>query len=197
MPVLRNARHEAFARAIVKGNSGRAAYRAAGYDGTGAVADAAASRLLRNVKVAARVAELKEQAAKGAVMTAREVLEELSKLGRANMADYMKIGPDGDPVLNFAELSRDQAAALVEVTVEDFLDGRGEDAREVRKVKFKLADKRGALNLLGKHLGLFRDRVEHTGKDGGPMEVKQYSDIEAARLIGRLLTKVSGSPPDP
>jgi phage terminase small subunit len=151
--------------------------------------------LLRNVKVAARVAELKEQAAKGAVMTAREVLEELSKLGRANMADYMKIGPDGDPVLNFAELSRDQAAALVEVTVEDFLDGRGEDAREVRKVKFKLADKRGALDLLGKHLGLFRDRVEHTGKDGGPMEVKQYSDIEAARLIGRLLTKVSGSPP--
>ena len=110
-----------------------------------------------------------------------------AKLGRANMADYMKIGPDGDPVLNFAELSRDQAAALVEVTVEDFLDGRGEDAREVRKVKFKLADKRGALDLLGKHLGLFRDRVEHIGKDGGPMEVKQVSDIEAARLIGRFL----------
>ena len=113
------------------------------------------------------------------------------------MLDYMKIGPDGDPVLNFAKLTRNQAAALVEVTVEDFLDGRSEDAREVRKVKFKLADKRGALDLLGKHLGLFRDRVEHTGKDGGPMEVKQVSDIEAARLIGRLLTKVSGSPPDP
>jgi phage terminase small subunit len=195
MPILRNARHEAFARAIVKGNSGRAAYRAAGYKAKDRAADANASRLLTIASVAARIAELKEQAAKGAVMTAREVLEELSRLGRANMADFMKIGPDGDPVLNFAELTRDQAAALVEVTVEDFLDGRGEDAREVRKVKFKLADKRGALDLLGKYLGLFRERVEHSGADGGPIETRQVSDIEAARVIGRLLNKVAAASP--
>lgn len=28
-----------------------------------------------------------------------------------------------------------------------------------------------ALELLGKHLGMFKDKVEHTGKDGGPVEV--------------------------
>src|SRR5882762_11035679 len=119
------------------------------------------------------------------------------------MADYMRVGPDGDPVLDFSKLTRDQAAALTEVTVEDFLDGRGEDARQVRRVKFKLASKLLALELLGKHLGLFKDRVEHTGKGGGPIEVKQYTDIEACRLIGRLLTLTarrsdsddSGSPP--
>jgi phage terminase small subunit len=129
-------------------------------------------------------------------VTKERVLAELAKLAFANMLDYLKIGPDGDPVLHFAKLTRDQAAALTEVTVEDYLDGRGEDAREVRKVKFKLADKRGPLVDLGKHLGLFKERVEHSGPDG-PVKVKQYSDIEAARLIGRLLTKVSGSPPDP
>jgi phage terminase small subunit len=63
------------------------------------------------------------------------------------------------------------------VTVEDYLDGRGEDARKVRRVRFKPADKRGALVDLGKHLGMFKDRIEHSGKDGGPVEVKQYSDI--------------------
>jgi len=63
---------------------------------------------------------------------------------------------------------------------------------KVRRVKFKLADKRAALVDLGKHLGLFKDRIEHSGKDGGPVEVKQVSDIEAARLIGRLLSKVAG-----
>jgi hypothetical protein len=47
--------------------------------------------------------------------------------------------PDGYPVLDYSELTRDQAAALVEVTVEDFKDGRGDDARDVRRVKFKLA----------------------------------------------------------
>jgi hypothetical protein len=35
--------------------------------------------------------------------------------------------------------------------------------------------------------------IEHNGADGGAVhvEVKQYSDIEAARLIGRFLTKVA------
>jgi hypothetical protein len=33
--------------------------------------------------------------------------------------------------------------------------------------------------------------IEHTGKDRGPIEVKQVSDIEAARVIGRLLQRVS------
>ena len=56
-----------------------------------------------------------------------------------------------DPVLDWSKLTRDQAAALIEVTVEDFLDGRGEDAREVRRVHFKLANKIDALELLGKH----------------------------------------------
>jgi phage terminase small subunit len=190
MPILQNARHEAFARAIVEGKSGRAAYHAAGYTAKDRVADANASRLLTNANVAARIAELQKEAAKGAVMTGREVLEELSRLGRANMADYMRVGPDGDPVLNFAALTRDQAAALVEVTVEDFLDSRGEDARQVRRVKFKLADKRGALDLLGKYHKLFAERREHSGLDGGPIEVevKRYTDIEAARWIGRFLS---------
>ena len=53
MAILRNNRHEAFARAIVEGSSGRAAYGAAGYRAKGAVADANASRLLTNAKVSA------------------------------------------------------------------------------------------------------------------------------------------------
>jgi hypothetical protein len=35
--------------------------------------------------------------------------------------------------------------------------------------------------------------IEQSGTGGGPVEVKVYSDIEAARLIGRLLTKVGAS----
>ena len=145
--------------------------------------------------VSARIAELKGVAAQASTIAATRVLEELAKLAFANMADYMRVGPGGDPVLDFSKLTRDQAAALVEVTVEDYVDGRGEDARQVRRVKFKLASKLVALELLGKHLGLFKDRVEHTGKDGGPVEVKHYTDIEAARLIGRLLSKVANASP--
>ena len=45
----------------------------------------------------------------------------------------------------FAPLKRRRRSALSEVTVEDFLDGRVEGAREVRRVTFKLADKIDAL----------------------------------------------------
>ena len=57
------------------------------------------------------------EAAEGAVATAREVLEQLTKISFANIQDYVRIGPDGDPVLDFENLTRDQAAALQEVTV--------------------------------------------------------------------------------
>jgi phage terminase small subunit len=40
------------------------------------------------------------------------------------------------------------------------------------KTRFKLADKRRPLVDLGKHLGLFREKVEHSGPDGGPVEVQ-------------------------
>ena len=88
------------------------------------------------------------------------------------MADYMKSSEDGDPHLDFSSLTREQAAALAEVTVDDFLDGRGEDAREVRRVKFKLADKRASLVDLAKLLGHMPKRHEITGKDGGPIALE-------------------------
>jgi phage terminase small subunit len=59
-----------------------------------------------------------------------------------------------------SEFSRAQAVALAEITVETFLDGRGDDAREVRRVKFKLADKLTALAHLGRHYKLFSDKVK-------------------------------------
>lgn len=38
-----------------------------------------------------------------------------------------------------------------------------------------------------KVLGLIRDRVEHTGKDGGPIETKDLSELELARRIAYAL----------
>lgn len=159
MPILSNSKHELFAQEVAKGASASAAFVTAGY----AKNDSNAARLNGNERVRARIVELMEEGAAKAGVTVQRVIEELAKIGFANMADYMRAGADGDPYLDFSQLSRDQAAALAEVTVEDFKDGRGEDARDVRRVKFKLVDKLGALEKLGKHLGMFTDKVEHSG----------------------------------
>jgi phage terminase small subunit len=167
MPVLRNARQEKFAQELVKGKSGAEAYGAAGYIRS----KVGAYRLRRLPHVAARVDELLERAAAKAEVTAERVLRELALIGFANMKDYARIGPDGDPYLDFSGLTRDQAAAIVEMIVEDFKDGRGKDARDVRRVRFKLADKKGALVDIGRHLGMFRDRTVHENPDGSAVEV--------------------------
>ena len=58
------------------------------------------------------------------------------------------------------------------MTVETYMEGRGENAREVKKVRFKLAGKRAALVDLGRYHKMFTDKFEHGGKDGRPIEGK-------------------------
>lgn len=142
------------------------------------------SENLTKPDIAAAIEKRQKKLADKYEVSHERIVAELARIGFANMQDYMRAGADGDPYLDFSGLTRDQAAALAEVTVEDFKDGRGEDARDVRRVKFKLHDKRAALVDLGKHLGMFKDRVEHTGRDGGPIETK---DVSARDVLARKL----------
>lgn len=142
-------------------------------------ADKIGPELLGKTSVAEAIQKAKERRSERTGITQDMVLNELAKLGFSNMQDYMKVGENGDPFLDFSNLSRDQAAALTEVTVEDYVDGRGEDARDVKRVKFKLADKRAALVDIGKHLGMFptSGKLEHTGPNGGPMQIQRVEMV--------------------
>ena len=106
-------------------------------------------------------AEATKLAIERSAITKERVAVELGRIGFANMMDYMRVGPSGDPVLDFSKLTREQAAALIEVTVDDYLEGRGKEAREVLKVKFKLADKRAALLDIAKLFGWIVERREN------------------------------------
>jgi phage terminase small subunit len=113
--------------------------------------------------VQAAIAAAMEERAKRTEVTQDRVVAELAKIGFANMRNYMRTGDNGDPYLDFSALTEDQTAALAEVTVDDYVEGRGENSRAVKRVKFKLHDKRAALVDLGRHLGIFTDKVEHSG----------------------------------
>ena len=126
------------------------------------------------VEIESGLAKLAESAG----VTAERVIAELEKLAFTNLADYMVVGTDGLPSLDFSNLTRDQAVALTEVTCEQTANGvlkiseDGPGHIKTFKVKFKLADKRAALVDLGKHLGLFPTQHHHTGKDGGPIDLR-------------------------
>ena len=180
MAALANAKHEEVALAYMGDprKIGWRAYRKVYSKSSQRAAEAAFSRLLRNAEFSARVAELQAQAAEGAVMAAREVLIELSRIGRANMADFVRAFGCGDPVAAVDQLTPEQTAALGEVTIEQFMDGVGDDAREVRRIKFKLIAKIPALELLGKHHRLFVERHVH--------------DLGVAERLAAAIARVEG-----
>jgi phage terminase small subunit len=166
---------------LVDLNATQAATRA-GYSAK--TAYSAGQRLLKHVEVAEAISAARKAQAERTEVSADAVIAELAKLGFANMADYMKAGPNGDPYLDFSKLTRDQAAALIEVTVDDYIDGRGEDSRAVRRVKFKLADKRAALVELGRHFGIFQpDRAEITFRN---VEPEDLTDDEIDRRLAAI-----------
>jgi hypothetical protein len=104
---------------------------------------------------------------------------------------------DGYPYLDFSGLTRNQTAALDEVTVDAYSEGAGEDAREVKRVKFKLHDKLGALDKLGRHLGLFvADKHQHDVKIKVDLADVQDTVLRALARLSVARRAAGGHPVD-
>lgn len=85
-------------------------------------------------------------------VNADRVVMELAKIAFVNAGDVI----DAETATVKPDATRDDTAAIQSVKVKTF----GEDGLE-REVK--MADKLKALELLGKHLGMFKDKVELSG----------------------------------
>jgi phage terminase small subunit len=148
-------------------NATKAAERA-GYSAK--TAQVQGSRLLSNAMVSAAIAEKQGKRFEKLEITAERVLAELALIGFANMLDYISVGENGTARVDLSNLTREQAAAISEITVEEFTERTGEDGEgkpifeNVKRTKFKLTDKRGALVDLGRHLKLFTDKREISGQ---------------------------------
>jgi len=158
MAELKNKRHEAFVQEyLIDLNQTQAAIRA-GYSPVSAAQTG--SEIMSNPKVRARVDELMAERSRRTGVNADRVVRELAKLAFIN----------ADQVINFTtaevkpDASEDDLAAVAGMKVKyvphKSFDDAGEpviDTAIEREVK--LSDKTKALELLGKHLGLFTDKV--------------------------------------
>ena len=82
----------------------------------------------------------------------------------------MKWGPDGVTLRDSSELTDDEAAMVAEV-VQTTTDKGG-------SIRLKLHDKKGALDSIAKHLGLFIEQHEHSGALGVNVTITSYLDGE-------------------
>lgn len=163
--------------------NGAAAYRRAGYRSKNADVDAA--QLLVKPRIATAIAEAQAKLSQRTEITQDKIVTELAKLGFSNILDYMSVTEEGLAYCDLSRLTHDQAAAIQEFTIDEYVEGKGEDARNVKKVKLKLFDKRQTLVDLGKHIGMFIERKEVSGKDGGPIPI-DVSILTPEQRVARI-----------
>jgi len=180
-------KQEAFCRSYMETNSATASYRKV-YDCKNMkdnVIHVKAFELLNSGKVAVRLQILKDAAAKRNDITVDRVLKELALIGFSNMMDYISV-QNGGAFVDLSKLTREQAAAIGEVTSEVYMEGDGDEAKAVKRTKFKLVDKRAALVDMGKHLGMFVERKEI----GAPGEFSKLTDDELNDVIAEHMQDV-------
>lgn len=187
MPALANAKHEKFAQALAKGVPSYQAYVDAGYSYN----EGNASRLKSNEKVQARVQELLDKGAAKAEVSIARVLEELSHIAFADIRNAVKWGVSPNDVSS--ENADPNSLGIYPVRLipsEKIDDSAAKAVAEVsltaQGVKVKMHDKLSALDKLAKHLGMFVERHEVTGKDGKPIETRDTSREAIAKAISEL-----------
>lgn len=111
------------------------------------------------------------------------VVKELAKIAGF---DPRKLFDDQGGVKPVSEWDDITAASISDFQAAELFAGEGEDRQAIGLVKkINTRDKVKALELLGKHLGMFIERKEITGKDGGPLQhqVTNMSDDDLTRVI--------------
>jgi len=105
-------------------------------------------------------------------ITQDRVIAELAKIGFADIRKAVRWG-EGIVVRNefgTPEVVNDVALIGSEQIDDDTAAAIAEICQTAQGVKIKLHDKRAALIDIGRHIGMFRDKIELTGKDGEPLQ---------------------------
>ena len=117
------------------------------------------ARLLSYAGIQAAIQNAMKQREKRTEITADRVVKELAKIAFADLKDFVEFGPDGVRIKNDKDVD---GTLLIEVSETTF---KGATTRAV-----KLHPKIKALELLGKHLGIFVNKHELSGPGGGPVQ---------------------------
>lgn len=180
-----NPRHALFVREYLVDLNGTQAALRAGYEPRSAAEQASA--LLNLPKIAAAVERGKAQRASRINVTADQVLAEMSLLANSRVDNYYIDDFGQVKVTDDAPEGAMGAVQSIKKKIKHHTDGS-----ITYEVELKLWDKPNPLKLMGRHVGLFPDRVEHVGKDGGPIELTALTTEELLSRHRLLAETIEG-----
>lgn len=138
------------------------------------------ARLLKNAKVQAFIADLRSEQAERLSIDADVVLRELLYLARSDVGDMFD---DQGQLLALSDMPEHARRAIASIDVEELVGGSGPDRAQIGWTKkVRLWNKPQALELLGKHLKLWIERHELTGRDGAPLTAAAVLTLTDADL---------------
>lgn len=115
-------------------------------------------RLLVNVGIANAIGEAQAARAQRTEITQDRVLKELARIGFADIRAMFEWDAERAVFVPSRDLTDDQAAAISGVESETVTYTTEDGVTETKvKLKLKTYDKLGALEKIGKHLGMFKD----------------------------------------
>ena len=140
--------------------NGREAYQKIYKIKSGDVADAAASRLLANVKVSEYV-HLKRKELDRKMEIKTEITQEriLKEYARIAFFDPRKLFDENDNLKKITDLDDETAAAIAGIDISAAYGKNKEEAIIEIVKKLKLVDKKGSLDSLAKIKGMFKDEI--------------------------------------
>jgi phage terminase small subunit len=138
--------------------------------------DVQGPRLLGNVGVAAAIADGQKKLSDKTGITQQRILDELAIVAFSDIQNYVLIDNDTGAIRakGFEEMPEGASRALQAIDEHRAIkeDADGNKVTVYDKVNFRMHDKLKALDLLGKHLGMFKERVEHSGSIGGTLTIE-------------------------
>ena len=179
------------------------AYKDAGYTARGSVADSAASRLLKNVKVKAAIAQgLHDQVTK-LELSAERVLRESARLAFLDIRTLYTATGDLKPMSEWDDAAGAAVEGIETEATYEVIDGERVQTG-VRK-KVKLWNKPSQLTLLAKHLKLLQEsqpapivNIQIVVRTSLAEALQHAYTIRDASTTGpRALANGSGPPPGP
>jgi phage terminase small subunit len=134
-------------------------------------AAANSSRMLRNAKVEDYIQKRMKDREKRTEITQDMVLKELAKIGFANITDYVTIEGPYVKVKQTEDIPSEKIGAIA---------GIKEGANGI---EIKLNDKGKALELIGRHLGMWKDKMELSGEVNTNNPFEGLTTEELKKLI--------------
>ena len=130
------------------------------------------SRLLRNVEVTALIEQTQRALAERSEISQEMVVQELARIAFNDMTNVAEWGPEGVTVKASSELPEMVRRCIAEVTQTVTAAGGS-------TVRVKLHDKLAALQLLGKHLGMFDNRSQALSPGKIEITIRRREDGDA------------------